>query len=107
VWPAYIRSIALDDPSGTVPGWVMVYADSFTAANRAVDLVKVKWQPGPSANVSDQDIQNRAAELIADPKVGALFVDDQGVDAALKSAPRKMERSYTTATRDARRAGAG
>ncbi len=39
--PGYIRSLALDDPSGTAPGWVMVYADSFVAANRAADLVKV------------------------------------------------------------------
>src|ERR1700682_4577482 len=39
--PGYIQSIALDDPSGTAPGWVMVYADSFVAADRAADLVKV------------------------------------------------------------------
>jgi hypothetical protein len=36
--------------------------------HRAADLVKVKWQPGETANVSEQDIQQRAAELIADPK---------------------------------------
>ena len=94
----YIRSVALDDPSGTVPGWVMVYANSFSAANRAADLVKVKWQSGETANVSEQDIQQRAAELIADPKGGSLFVDDPGVDAALASAKRKIERTYTTAT---------
>jgi isoquinoline 1-oxidoreductase beta subunit len=32
--PGYLKSLALDDPSGTVPGWVMVFADSFIAANR-------------------------------------------------------------------------
>ena len=96
--PGYIRSLALDDPSGTIPGWVMVYADSFPAANRAADLVKVKWQSGAAANVSEQDIQKRAAELIADPKAGALVVNDPGVDATLTSAKRKIERTYTTAT---------
>ena len=96
--PGYIQSVALDDPSGTIPGWVMVYADTFTAANRAADLVKVKWQSGKTANVSEQDIQQRAAELIADAKGGSLFVDDSGVDAALASAKRKIERTYTTAT---------
>jgi isoquinoline 1-oxidoreductase beta subunit len=96
--PGYIRSIALDDPSGTVPGWVMVYADSFTTANRAADLVRVKWRSGAAANVSERDLQQRAAELIADPRTGALLVDDPGVDAAFKSATRKMERTYTTAT---------
>jgi isoquinoline 1-oxidoreductase beta subunit len=94
----YIRSLALDDPSDTAPGWVMVYATSFSAANRAADLVKVKWQSGETANVSEQDLQQRAAELIADPKGGSLFVDDPGVDTVLASAKRTIERTYTTAT---------
>jgi isoquinoline 1-oxidoreductase beta subunit len=96
--PGYLRSIALDDPSGTVPGWVMVYADSFPVANRAADLVKVKWQSGAAANIFEQDLQQRAAELIADPKAGGLMVDDPGVGAIMRSAKRKMERTYTTAT---------
>ena len=96
--PGYIRSLALDDPSGTVPGWVMAFATSFTAANRAADHVKVKWQSGETANVSEQDIQQRAAELIADTKGGSLFVDDPDVDTVLALAKRKIERTYTTAT---------
>jgi isoquinoline 1-oxidoreductase subunit beta len=96
--PGYIKSLALDDPSGAAPGWVMVYADTFTTANRAADLVKVKWQSGLSANVSERDLHQRAVELIADPKGGALLVDDPGVDAVFASAKRKIERTYTTAT---------
>jgi isoquinoline 1-oxidoreductase subunit beta len=96
--PGYIRSIALEDPSGTAPGWVMVYADSFTVANRAADLVKVKWQSGPAANVSERDLQQRAAELIAEPNGGSLMVDDPGVEAIISNAKRKLERTYTTAT---------
>lgn len=96
--PGYIQSLAIHDPSGTVPGWVMVYADSFVAADKAADLVKVNWKSGEAASVSEQDIQRRAAELIADPKGGALVVDDPGVDAALASAKQKLERTYTTST---------
>jgi CO/xanthine dehydrogenase Mo-binding subunit len=96
--PGYIRSLALDDPSGTAPGWVMVYADSFAGANRAADLVKVVWSSGEAANVSEQDLQRHAAELIADPKGGALVVDDPGVDAAFVSAKQRLERTYTTST---------
>ena len=96
--PGYIQSLALDDPSGTAPGWVMVYAESFSAANRAADLVKVKWNSGPAAHVSEADLQQRAAALIADPKAGALVVDDPGVDAALTSAKQQLERTYTTST---------
>jgi CO/xanthine dehydrogenase Mo-binding subunit len=96
--PGYIRSLALDDPSGTAPGWVMVYADSFTVASRAADLVKVTWNSGNAAHVSERDLQSRAAELIADPKGGALVIDDPGVDAAFASAKHKLERTYTTST---------
>lgn len=96
--PGYIRSVALEDPSGTVPGWVMVYADSVAAADRATDLLKVVWTVGPSANVSEKDIQDHAARLIADPKGGALVVDDPGVDAAFQAAGSTMERTYTTSS---------
>jgi len=96
--PGYIQSLALDDPSGTAPGWVMVYADSFTVASRAADLVKVTWRSGEAAHVSERDLQQRAADLIADPKAGALVIDDPGVDAAFTSAKQKIERTYTTST---------
>ena len=96
--PGYLKSIALDDPSGTVPGWVMVFANSFVVANRAADLVKVTWSSGKAATVFEKDIQNRSAELIANPKGGSLLVDDPGVDAALASAKQKIERTYTTST---------
>ena len=96
--PGYLKSIALEDPSGTVPGWVMVLADSFIVANRAADLVKVAWSSGKGATVSERDIQHRASELIADPMGGSLLVDDAGVDAAFRSAKQKIERTYTTGT---------
>ncbi|MEO8112913.1 MAG: molybdopterin cofactor-binding domain-containing protein, partial [Phenylobacterium sp.] len=96
--PGYLKSLTLDDPSGTCPGWVMVIADSFTAADRACELVKVTWSSGASASVSEADLQARAAKLLADPKAGALMVEDPGVDAAFKGAKATLERTYTTAT---------
>ena len=93
----YIRSVALDDPSGTAPGWVMVYANSFVAADRAADLVKVAWSSGEAAHVSEQDLQRHAADLIAKPG-GARVVEDAGVDAAFAAAKSTVERSYTTST---------
>ena len=96
--PGYIRSLALDDPSGIAPGWVMVCAESFAVASQAADLVKVTWKSGDAAHVSERDLQIRAAELIADPKGGAMLVEDAGVDAAFASAKQKLERTYTTST---------
>ncbi|WP_309606006.1 molybdopterin cofactor-binding domain-containing protein, partial [Phenylobacterium sp.] len=96
--PGYLKTLALTDPSGTVPGWVVVLASSFVAATRATDLVKVVWTTGPAAKVSEADLQKRAADLIADPKAGGLAVEDPGVDAAFASAKSKVEATYTTAT---------
>jgi isoquinoline 1-oxidoreductase subunit beta len=96
--PGYIKSLALDDPSGTAPGWIMVYAESYTSASRAADLVKVKWSTPEAAHVSERDLQRRAADLIADKSAGALVVDDPGVDSAFAAAKRTLEHTYTTST---------
>src|SRR6516165_8155028 len=42
----YLTSLVLEDPSNTVPGWVVVCATSYPAAIRAADLVKVDWAAG-------------------------------------------------------------
>lgn len=96
--PGYQRSLVLDDPSGTVPGWVVVLADSFVAADRAAELVKVTWTSGAAAKVSEADLQAHAARLIADPKAGAMVLNDAGVDSAFGSAKSTLEATYTTAS---------
>lgn len=96
--PGYIKSLALEDPSGIAPGWVMVFAETFIAADKACELVKVSWKAGDAAEVSEADLQARARALIADPKAGAHVLDDPGVDAAFASAKSKLERTYTTAS---------
>jgi isoquinoline 1-oxidoreductase subunit beta len=96
--PGYIKSVALDDPSGTAPGWVMVYAENFIAANRAADLVKVEWSTPDAAHMSEHDLQRHAKDLISKKNGGALVVDDPGVDAAFAAAKQTLERTYTTST---------
>jgi len=95
----YIRSLVLDDPSGTVPGWVMVIADTYPAAIRAADLVTVDWAPSPTAGVSEQDILDHAARQIAQTNDGVLL-DTGGGDtrAAFGAAHSQLEQTYTTAT---------
>ncbi len=94
----YLKSVALNDPSNTVPGWVMVYADSYAAASRAADLVVVKWRAGATAKVSEADIQAHAEQLIADASAGSLVVADDGVEAAFSNAKLRVEHDYTTST---------
>jgi len=96
--PGYIQSLALDDPTGVAPAFVMVYADNFAVANRAADVVRVDWATGDAINTSEADIQKRAGEMIANPQGGARPVDDPGIEAAFASAKRTLERTYTTST---------
>ena len=96
--PGYLRAIALEDASGTVPGWVMVYATSFVAADRATEALKVTWKAGDTAKVSEADLQARARALIADKTTGSQVVEDPGVDAAFTAAKSTLEQTYTTST---------
>ncbi|MBO1361010.1 xanthine dehydrogenase family protein molybdopterin-binding subunit [Acetobacter sacchari] len=96
--PGYLRYIVLDDPSDTVPGWVVVLASSYPAAIRATDRLKVEWTPGKTAHVSEKDIQDHARSLIADKNGGVMVVNDHGVDDAFSKASSVFERTYTCAS---------
>jgi len=94
----YLTSLVLEDPSKTVPGWVVVCATSYPAAIRAADLVKVDWAAGDAAHISEQDVLDRGAKQIADPRGGVLLVDDPGIDAAFRAAASTLERTYITSS---------
>ncbi|EHH68840.1 xanthine dehydrogenase family protein molybdopterin-binding subunit [Gluconobacter morbifer] len=97
--PGYIRYVVLDDPSGIVPGWVVALAKTYPAAIRAADALKVTWNPGPTINVSEQEIIEHGRKLAADPKNGTRVFNDKGVDEALVAHPSQVfERSYTCAS---------
>lgn len=94
----YIKSIELIDPSDTVPGWVMVFADSFAGAIRAADLVKVNWAAGSRANVSERNILDHGTNLINEQYGGSLVVADDGVALAFSNAKLIVDHTYTTST---------
>jgi isoquinoline 1-oxidoreductase subunit beta len=94
----YLSSITLEDPSNTVPGWVMVIADSVHAASRAADLVKVTWNNDDTAGISEKDVLDHGAKLIADASTGSMVFNDEGVDAAFSNADSTLEQTYTTAS---------
>lgn len=95
----YLQSLVLNDPSNTVPGWVMVIAETYPAAIRAADLVKIVWKPGATADVSEKDIQDHAAKLIAMPTGGALLDTGGGdVETAFRRSASRIEETYTTSS---------
>lgn len=96
----YLRHVVLDDPSGTVPGWVMVIASSYPAAVRATDVLNVVWTAGAGADVSEKALQDRAAELVAkaDGGIQLDIADDDSTPEFGAAATTTLERAYTTAT---------
>ena len=96
----YLRYLVLDDPSDTVPGWVMVIAETYWAAIRATEALNVTWTPGDGATVSEKEIQDHAAALVAQATGGIeLDVDDAPSTTAFGAgAATTLESLYTTGT---------
>lgn len=94
--PGYRKTIVLEDPSGTVPGWAMAIADSFHAANMAVQKIAVDWAPGKTADIDEQAILDRGRELINSGDAGVLVVDDGDVEQAFATADSTLEAEYIT-----------
>lgn len=93
----YHSTLALEDPTGNVEGWAVVVAESWASALKASRAVKIHWQPGPDATVSEADIARRACALCDDPKAG-IVVNWGGarVSHTIAQAPHHLERDYWT-----------
>jgi isoquinoline 1-oxidoreductase beta subunit len=95
----YQQTIVLEDASGSVPGWLMVIASSFIAAQKASKLVKVTWDVGETANVSEADIINHGKKLLGDQTKGSIL--DTGTaktDPVFASASTTIDAEYITST---------
>ena len=88
----------LTDPTGTIEGWVAVLATDYPTAIKAVDKVKVSYNTGKNANVSEADIQREGERICRDRDEGTLFVDEGDIRDAQQQAANSIESLYTTAT---------
>ncbi len=80
------------DLSGLLGG-VAIVADSWWAARRARDTLRVTWDEGPTAEQSSAGFARRAAELSREAPQRTLR-SDGGPDAALAGAARVIEAEY-------------
>ncbi|WOJ92798.1 molybdopterin cofactor-binding domain-containing protein [Congregibacter variabilis] len=96
--PGYQQTLAIEDSSGFVQGMALVIADSFPAAMKATDAVKVEWDLGETASVSEDDILAEGKALVDDPSSGVLFVDAGDTSAAMSSASDTLSATYRTST---------
>ena len=96
--PGYQQTLQLTDPAEILQGWALVIADSFPAAMKAADAVKVDWTPGPTAAVTEVHILSEGEKLAADTNSGVLFVDEGDLVAARDSAADMLTSTYRTST---------
>ncbi len=95
----YIETVILKDPSNTVPGWAMVIADSWYAAQKAARAITLEYTPGPTTEVSEKDLQDHAAKLIADPNTGSVLpLGNTDTAPAFRAAASSLDATYSTAT---------
>jgi isoquinoline 1-oxidoreductase subunit beta len=96
--PGYQQTLRINDPSNKIQGWAMVIADSFPSAMKAAAAVKVNWQAGPTAKVSEADLIREGEKLAADKTSGVLVVNDGDVAAARSAAAKTHTGIYRTST---------
>ena len=94
----YVQTLALNDPSEVLQGWAVVIAEDYPAAMRAAEAVKIDWEPGPTADVSEDDLVAEGNRLVSDKGTGVLAVDEGDVAAAREAAAATHTATYTTTT---------
>jgi isoquinoline 1-oxidoreductase len=94
--PGFVKAVAVEDKTATTSGWVVAVATSYEAAKAAAAALKVDWDKGQYANVSDQSIIDESRRLQKEGKEGFLFVKDGDSTAAIEKAAKVIEGEYLT-----------
>ncbi|GGC84634.1 xanthine dehydrogenase family protein molybdopterin-binding subunit [Chelatococcus reniformis] len=94
--PGFVKVVVLDDKTATITGWLVVVARSYPAAKAAAEALKVEWDKGPNAAVSDETIIREAKRLQLDPSAGQFFVKAGDPGAAVAGAAKVVEAEYFT-----------
>jgi isoquinoline 1-oxidoreductase subunit beta len=92
----FVKAVTLDDKTGTTSGWVVAVASSYPAAKKAAEALKITYDKGPYASVSDKTLIDEAKKLQADGASGQLFVSSGDPAKAIEGAAKVMEAEYTT-----------
>ncbi|MFK8048764.1 MAG: molybdopterin cofactor-binding domain-containing protein [Halioglobus sp.] len=96
--PGYLGYQQLNDPSNTLQGWIAVIAKTYPAAIKSADALIVNYKAGPTAKVSEADIQSEGERLVEDNNEGYLFVDHGDMEKASAEADTTLEATYRTAS---------
>jgi CO/xanthine dehydrogenase Mo-binding subunit len=93
----YLGFQRIEDPSGTLQGWVTVIASNQWAAIKSANAMRVEWAAGPTTSVSDRELLAEGQRLVNSKDSGVLFVNEGDVDLAAQQAAHTLEATYLTA----------
>ena len=94
--PGFIKTVILDDKTGSTTGWVVAVASTYANARKAAAALKVSYDGGPNAKLSSQSLLDEARRLQALDDSGQFFVKDGDTAAAFGTAAKVIEAEYTT-----------
>ncbi|MCA1458165.1 xanthine dehydrogenase family protein molybdopterin-binding subunit [Bradyrhizobium sp. BRP22] len=94
--PGFIKTVVLDDKTGSTSGWVVAVASTYAGAKKAADALKIAYDNGPNAKLSSESLLSEAKRLQALDDSGQFFVKDGDTAAAFGTAAKVMEAEYTT-----------
>ena len=80
--PGFVKAVVVEDKTATTTGWVVAVANSYEGAKKAAAALKIDWDKGQYANVSDQSIIDESRRLQKEGKEGFFFVKDGDAAAA-------------------------
>ena len=94
--PGFVKAVVVDDKTGTTSGWVVAVASSYEGAKKAAAALKVDWDKGPYAKVSNQSIIDESRRLQKEGTEGLLYVKNGDSAAAMQKAAKVIEAEYLT-----------
>jgi isoquinoline 1-oxidoreductase subunit beta len=94
--PGFVKAVTVEDKTATTSGWVVAVATSYEAAKKAAAALKIDWDKGPYANVSDESIIAESRRLQKEGKEGFLFVKNGDSAAAMEKAAKVIDVEYLT-----------
>ena len=95
--PGYLRTVVIEDPTGTCQGWLVAVAESWPVAAKAADLIEVRYRSNGGA-ASDEQMLAEGERLVASPSTGGIFHQDGNTLARLAEAGDVHDGVYRTHT---------
>ncbi|MEQ9641695.1 MAG: molybdopterin-dependent oxidoreductase [Alphaproteobacteria bacterium] len=96
--PCYLNHVVIDDPTGTAQGWVLAIGETWFAASRAAELMKVTWEGGQGQHVSEADLIAEGERVVEDESLGSIFMREGEPGEVLSTAETVHQGLYTTNT---------